>query len=127
MIASLSAVCAAFIAGVAAAQGSPGTPANQCRVSVDRSAGAGTFDVVRQEFDNGRCVCAVTTGPTSQPALIEGRISSILSSRTCADARSVAMAGQSGTAVAVPLALAASGAVIGGIILASDEDRPVSP
>jgi hypothetical protein len=125
VIASFAAVSAASIGGTAVAQGSSGAPANQCRVSVDRSANAGTFDVVRQELDNGRCVCAVTTGPASQPTTIEGRVGAIVNSRSCANARSVAMRGQSGSPQAIPLGLAGSAAAIAGIVLASD--RPASP
>jgi hypothetical protein len=125
VIASFAAVTAASIGGAAVAQGSSGAPAQQCRVKVDRSADAGTFDVVRQTFENGSCVCAVTTGPASQATSVEGRVSSIVSSRSCAAARSVAMTGQGTSGAAIPVGLLGSAAVIGGIILASD--RPVSP
>lgn len=125
VVASLAAVTAASIGGTAVAQGSSEAPAKQCNVKVDRSADAGTFDVVRQTFENGNCVCAVTTGPTSQAASVEGRVSSILNSRSCAAARSVAMAGQGASAAAIPVGLLGSAALIGGIIKASD--RPASP
>lgn len=125
VVASLAAVTAASIGGTAVAQGSADAPAKQCRVKVDRSADAGSFDVVRQEYENGNCVCAVTTGPASQAASIEGRVISIINSRSCAAARSVAMLGQGVSGAAIPVGLLGSAAMIGGIIKASD--RPASP
>ncbi len=125
VIASFAAVTAASIGGTAVAQGASESSAKQCQVSVDRSADSGTFDVVRQEYEKGRCVCAVTTGPASQPASIEGRVGAILRSRTCADARSVAMLGQGASGAGLPMSVLATAAIIGGIVKAAD--RPASP
>lgn len=126
-IVSFAALAVASNGETASAQSSSEDLVNRCRVAVDRSANAGTFDVVRQEFSNGRCVCAVTTGPQSQPSSIEERVRAILNSRSCPDARSVAMVGQSGNQLSIPLGLMGIGAAVTGIVLASDTDRPVSP
>ena len=57
-----------------------------CRVRVSRTAAPGVFDIVRYEFNNGRCVCRVTTGPSSQGGSAESALAGLLLRRTCSDA-----------------------------------------
>jgi hypothetical protein len=57
-----------------------------CRVKVSRSASEGVFDVTRQVFNNGKCVCRVTTGPSSQGGSAESALAGLLLRRTCSDA-----------------------------------------
>jgi hypothetical protein len=124
--ASLAVVATFSISGVATAQAPAAPTAKQCRVSIDRSADPSTFAVVRQEFSNGRCVCAVTTGPASQGGSIEGQISALLRSRTCQDAPSVAMGQQPGlTPVGVGAGL--GGAALIGLGIASAARKRASP
>jgi hypothetical protein len=126
-LASLAVLSSAAIGGVAIAQNGPAP--KQCGVTIDRSADPSSFGLVRQEFKNGSCICAVTTGPLDQSESVEKRIASLVESRTCADATSVAMPGQGA---------GLSGAVIGGVAgivaavglvsaLDDDEPQPVSP
>jgi hypothetical protein len=63
-----------------------------CKVAVDRSQSAGTFNVQRQQLDNGNCVCYVYTGPKSQSAATERSIAAIQKSGACTDAPAVAIA-----------------------------------
>jgi hypothetical protein len=126
-LASFATLAAASTGGVATAQGSPASPPKGCFVSVDRSAPASTFDVVRQEFKGGRCICAVTTGPSNQAASVEGQIAALLKSKTCSDATSVAMQGKAPgfPGVGVGVGLAAAAAIVAGV--ANAQSRPVSP
>lgn len=124
-VAALALLPSALFGGVASAQDAP-TP-RQCGVTIDRSADASTFFVVRQELKNGECVCAVTTGPENQAASIEERIADLLEKRSCDEARSVVIAG-AGLSSAV---IGGVGGVIGlaGLVFALDDDepQPVSP
>jgi len=107
-----------------------------CKVKIDRSQEAGIFDVTRQEFDDGTCLCYVYTGPASQDAGTEGKVESIEERRRCAAAGVMAIPPLAGGAGAGSAAGAGSltgillpiggGAVIGGIILAGD-GSPASP
>jgi hypothetical protein len=136
--AAFAAASLVAVAGSAGAQTSgqsaPDAP-RQCGVTVDRSAEAGLFRVARQEFDNGRCVCAVTTGPDSQSDLIEDQVLNIVRGRVCQDAPAVnvptsggGVASGGGGGFAVGLGGLSALAILGGLIIALDgDDRPVSP
>lgn len=86
-------VVALFLSGAlpaAAADDTPGqggSNANDklCEVSIDRSFPTGTYDVKRQELDNGDCICHAYTGPTPQSDAIEGKIADLQRRRECSD------------------------------------------
>lgn len=78
-------VFAAALAGGATVASAETNAANTCRVSVDRTQAAGTFQVQRQEMNNGDCVCYVYTGPASQGDAAESRVADVQRSRACAD------------------------------------------
>lgn len=69
----------------------------QCRVVIDRSQAPGTFDVTRQT-DEDSCICYAYTGPETQGAATEARISRLLESKSCPDAKAMALAKQCSTA-----------------------------
>lgn len=124
-LAAVGGLATASMGGVAIAQQPSSSPARLCEVSVDTSASQPTYQVVRQEFKDGRCVCAVTT-TANQDASVQGRIASLLRSKTCENAPSVAMGAQSGSpGVSMALGLGASAAILGGVIKSSN--APVSP
>jgi hypothetical protein len=125
-IATFAALATVSISGVATAQ-DPASPAvRQCRVAIDRSGPASTFAVVRQEFKNRRCVCAVTTGPASQTGSIESQIAALLTSKTCQDAPSVVM-GQGSGLTPVGVGVGLGSAALFGLAIADSAGRPASP
>lgn len=126
-LASLATLSTAAIGGVAIAQDRPAP--RQCGVTIDRSSDASSFVLVRQEFKNGNCVCAVTTGPQDQAASVEQRIASLVQSKTCADATSVAMPGQGAGLSSTVLGGVAGLIGVAGLVFALDDDepQPVSP
>ncbi|GAA0761803.1 hypothetical protein GCM10009076_15200 [Erythrobacter ramosus] len=124
---SVATLAAASTGGVAIAQGSPASPPRQCLVTVDRSAEASAFEVVRQEFGNGRCICAVTTGPRDQAASVEDQIAALRQSKICSDATSVAMAGKAPGFPALGLGAGLVGAAAIVVAVANGQSRPVSP
>ena len=63
----------------------------QCEVSIDRSFPTGTYDVKRQELDNGDCICYAYTGLSPQSDVIEGKIADLQRRRECADAPPLAV------------------------------------
>lgn len=96
------------------AQGNSGMSAvgeNICRVRVTRSATVGAFNLTRQVFNDGKCVCSVTTGPRSQGGSAESAVASLLLRRTCANAP-LAAAGTVGRSGLGPLL--GAGALLGG-------------
>lgn len=101
---------------------------NLCRVRVSRSASPGVFDITRQVRNNGKCVCRVTTGPSSQGGSAESALAGLLLRRTCSDAP-LAAAGASGglgTGVWIGAAVLAGGGIAAA--LASEGiNRPKSP
>lgn len=127
-IVSFATIATVSVSGVAFAQGSSAPAPRECAVTVDTSATTSTYQVVRQEFKSGRCICAVTTTAV-QDASIQGRIAALLKSKTCEDATSVAMTGQGpgiqGTAVGMGLGFLGSAVIVAGLYKL--EDRPVSP
>ncbi len=72
--------------------GQGGSNANdkQCEVSIDRSFPTGTYDVKRQELDNGDCICYAYTGPSPQSNVIESKIADLQRRRECSDASPLA-------------------------------------
>jgi hypothetical protein len=130
--AAFAAASLVAVAGSAGAQTSgqsaPDAP-RQCGVTVDRSAEAGLFRVARQEFDDGRCVCAVTTGPDGQSDLIEDQVLNIVRGRVCQDAPAVYVPTRGGGGgFAIGLGGLGAVAVLAGLVIALDgDDRPVSP
>ena len=125
-VASLAAIATVSISGVATAQAPAAPTAKQCRVDIDRSGAASTFAVVRQEFNNGRCICAVTTGPVTQGGSIESQIAALLRSRTCQDAPSVAMGPGSGLNPA-GIGVGLGGAALFGLAIAGAASERASP
>jgi hypothetical protein len=102
---------------------SGGGGGQMCRVHVDRSGAADSFQITRQVAESGSCVCYVQTGPASQASNVEAEVAGVVSSQQCADApvQQISQAGESGghgmsgaspvlgLAVAGVAALAASG------------------
>jgi len=84
--------------------------AQQCEVTVDRSQVAGTYDLTRQVFEEGGCICYLYTGPKPQADSVESAISELLNSRACPNAKVMAMKGALPTAAA----LGGLGAGLGG-------------
>jgi hypothetical protein len=125
-VASLAALATVSISGVATAQAPAAATAKQCRVDIDRSGAESTFAVVRQEFNNGRCICAVTTGPASQGGSIESQIAALLSSKTCEDAPAVAM-GQGPGLNPAGVGAGLGGAALFGLAIADAASERASP
>lgn len=122
---SILGVVAAGLFGGAAASAQADGEARKCKVTIDRSQDAGVFDVTRQTYDDGECICYAYTGPKSQPAETEQRVANLLERKTCSGAKSMALTGPS----AVPLLpLLSSGLFIGGAVAAlSGDDKPQVP
>jgi hypothetical protein len=125
-LATIAALATVSISGVATAQTSAGPTEKQCRVDIDRSGAVSTYAVVRQEFNNGRCICAVTTGPETQGGSIETQIAALLKSRTCEDAPSVAMGQGSGLNPA-GVGAGLGGAALFGLAIANASSERASP
>lgn len=67
----------------------------KCAVTIDRSVASGVFDVTRQEFEDGTCICYAYTGPLPQSEIIENRITILRQRRTCPEARLMTINGGS--------------------------------
>ena len=66
--------------GIGAGAGAGG----ECRVDVIRSGAPGSADVTRQVFNNGSCVCTITTGPSGNAnGSAEAIVGALLRDRTC--------------------------------------------
>ena len=56
----------------------------ECRVDVVRSGTPGSANVTRQVFNNGSCVCTITTGPSGNAnGSAEAIVGALLRDRTC--------------------------------------------
>jgi hypothetical protein len=99
-----------------------------CRVKVSRSASDGVYDVTRLSLSNGKCVCRVTTGRSSQGGSAESALASLLLRRTCDDAPLAAARAAGGLSTA---ALIGGAVLVGGglaVALASGgSSKPKSP
>ena len=66
--------------GIGAGAGAGG----ECRVDVVRSGAPGSADVTRQVFNNGSCVCTITTGPSGNAnGSAEAIVGALLRDRAC--------------------------------------------
>lgn len=94
---------AAGVAGASATRASSAMPvvasmagagqaaaASKCRVDVVRTGTAGTADVARSVYNNGACVCTVTTGAAASNGAAEEIVAALLRERTCDAAPTVA-------------------------------------
>lgn len=59
----------------------------QCQIKINRGQKPGEFDAAVQITTGGGCICNVYTGPDTQAAATESRVSDIASNKTCPDAR----------------------------------------
>ena len=115
--------------GIGAGAGAGG----ECRVDVIRSGTPGSADVTRQVFNNGSCVCTITTGPSGNAnGSAEAIVASLLRDRTCDGAPpagnlgsqvSGAAGGGGGTSGAVLTALVAAGGAAGLIIALGKDSK----
>jgi hypothetical protein len=134
---SIVAIGSAAVLGQTALFAQPADNANdqagKCQVTIDRSQEPGVFDVTRQSYENGECICYAYTGPATQPVGTENRVSALLASRTCPSAKPMLVPGAVGGAVAgggFPIPTLIGLGVIGGAAAAAlggDEENPVSP
>lgn len=147
-ILSAAGLVVAGFAGVTTVQAQQQENAPQgpmCTVTLERDQPAGVFDVSRQVFEDGSCNCYVYTGPETQPGQAEARVSGIVQSQRCPDARVMEVQGRnpaSGSGAwegigssngALPVLLFA-GAAAGVVLLIEDGEgeapdpiTPVSP
>lgn len=103
----------------------------ECRVDVIRSGTPGSADVTRQVFNNGSCICTITTGPSGNAnGSAEAIVGSLLRDRTCDGAPAPgnlgsqvagAAGGGSGTSGTVLTVLIAAGGAAG-LAVASGKD-----
>ncbi len=115
--------------GSGAGQGAGG----ECRVDVVRSGAPGSADVTRQIFNNGSCVCTITTGPSGNAnGSAEAIVGALLRDRTCDGApaasnlgsqASAAAGGGGGTSGAVLTALVAAGGAAGLIVALGKDSK----
>ena len=105
----------------------------ECRVDVVRSGASGSADVTRQVYNNGSCVCTITTGPSGNAnGSAEAIVASLLRDRTCDGAPapgnlggqvSGVAGGGSGTSSAVLTALIAAGGAAGLIVALGKDSK----
>ena len=114
-------------------QAAAGDAAGQCRVVVDRSQADGVFDLTRQVFADGDCVCYVYTGPQPQSSSVEGNIASLVRDRSCANARLMNVPGEEATGGGLGISRAAllvgaAGLAAAGLLVATNGgNNRVSP
>ena len=105
----------------------------ECRVDVVRSGAPGSADVTRQVYNNGGCVCTITTGPSGNAnGSAEAIVASLLRDRACDGApapanlgsqASGAAGGGGGTSGAVLTALVAAGGAAGLIVALGKDSK----
>lgn len=129
----------AAFAGVAQGESTEGGSGTQCvRSVIDRSQGAGVYDVTRQVFEDNKCICYAYTGPKPQADSIESAIVELQNSRRCEDAKVQAMnmplsgAGGGSSSISSIGRIApfvAAGAAGAGILISQSDDKkkPTSP
>jgi hypothetical protein len=84
---------AASIASAAPGDAEGTGASQQCKVTIDRSATG--YDVTKQVFEDGNCICYAYTGPKPQADSIEGAISALLNTKQCPDAKVQQISGPS--------------------------------
>jgi hypothetical protein len=106
VLAASAVVPVALAAGGAFAQ----SEAQACEVTVDRSQAAGTYDVTRQQLENGDCICYLYTGPAGQQSTtLENRVKALQASGECSDAPVMMVSGAYAAGGAAAAGAAASG------------------
>lgn len=119
------------IASAAHAEGQGPT----CKVTIDRSQAEGVYDVTRQVYGDGSCVCYAYTQPV-KPASdpVEKMISALLERKTCPAARLLSVPGSGGAGAAAATGggaaaafAAITAATIGAASSTNDDGDPVSP
>jgi hypothetical protein len=104
----------------------------KCEVRIDRSREKDTFEVYRQELENGDCICYAYTGPLPQSDATEDAIAQLERDRECRDAPPLALTGPAavegegffGTALLPLLGLGGAGAIAAA---SSDGGSPGTP
>jgi hypothetical protein len=138
---SILGIATAAVLGQSAVIAQPGDDAagdaGRCKVTIDRSQAAGVFDVTRQTYDDGKCICYAYTGPATQGDPAESRVANLVESKSCPGAKLMAVTGPSaGVAGAAaggsgffagPLAPLLGLGVLGGGGAAALNAAPVSP
>ena len=110
--------------GIGAGAGAGG----ECRVDVVRSGAPGSADVTRQVFNNGGCVCTITTGPSGNAnGSAEAIVGALLRDRTCDGAPApgntgVQAAGSGGSSSTLLIGLAGAVALAAGLAVATGKD-----
>ena len=100
----------------------------ECRVDVVRSGAPGSADVTRQVFNNGGCVCTITTGPSGNAnGSAEAIVGALLRDRTCDGAPApgntgVQAAGSGGSSSTLLIGLAGAVALAAGLAVATGKD-----
>lgn len=108
----------ALAANAAETSGGAGGSNAGCRVQIHRDSAAGVYDVTRELLQNGKCICRVSTGPSSQGGSAESAVSSIRLRQTCVDAPlASATTGRGlGTGVWVGVGLLAAGGLAAALL-----------
>lgn len=104
----------------------------KCEVRIDRSREKDTFEVYRQELENGDCICYAYTGPKPQSQETEDAIAQLERDRECRDAPPLALTGPGavggkgffGSALLPLLGLGGAGAVAAA---AAGDEPPTTP
>ncbi len=104
----LAAYAGSIVLGSAAvstiAIAAPASESGKCEVKVDRTYTDGTYQVWKQQTENGECRCYVQTGKAPQSETIEQSIAALVRDRECDGAPVQAVASLGG-----PAALAVGG------------------
>lgn len=115
-------------------------PGDKCDVKVDRTYADGTYQVWKQEAQDGKCRCYVQTGKQPQADTIEQSIAALMRDRTCdsapiqavvslggaaAGAGGGGLFGGGGGAIAAGVGLTAA-AALGASAVGDDNDSPGS-
>lgn len=115
-------------------------PGDKCEVKLDRTYADGTYQVWKQEAQDGKCRCYVQTGKQPQSDTIERSIADLMRDRTCdsapvqavvslggatAGAGAAGLFGGGGGAVAAGVGLTAAAAL--GAAAVGDENNNDSP
>lgn len=94
---ALPGVASAMGAGEGGGQGG----ADKCRVDVRRTGAPGASQVTRQVFNNGGCVCTITTGPAGDAnGAAESLVTALLRDRECEGAPAPGEIGQAASGAA---------------------------
>ena len=97
----------------------PANESGKCEVKVDRTYTDGTYQVWKQQTENGECRCYVQTGKAPQSETIEQSIAALVRDRECDGAPVQAVASLGGAAIGGGAAGIGGGAVAAGVGVAA--------